>query len=77
MLNRIGFEQSTHTRNRQHPENSLWRPSRTIALVMWVSERVDKKSFPPISSPVVYRDRPKIDSGPPSASVLPELRPQD
>jgi hypothetical protein len=45
MLDRIGFEQSTRTRNRLHPENSLWRPSRTITLVMLVSERVDEKSF--------------------------------
>ena len=63
MLDRIGFEQSAHTRNRQHPESSLWRPSRTIALVIWVSERVDEKSFPPISSPVVYRDRGHAISG--------------
>ena len=44
MLDRIGFKQSTHTRNRQHPESSLWRPSRTMTLVMWVSERVDTPS---------------------------------
>ena len=45
MLDRIGFEQSTHTRNRQHPESSLWRPSRTVALVMWVSGVWTKNLF--------------------------------
>jgi hypothetical protein len=30
---------------------------------MWASERVDEKSFPPISSPVVYRDRGNAISG--------------